>query len=318
MSAGKARRLAVSGVSAIALGAGMAGLPGSAQAMPIDAANDTDVCLPGDGTTRGSADYVRDVPQLSAGRVRAMEADLRERIGADLQLTEKAAGPIRIDVAVHSIKKRKHGTGVGPQRMSKMVSILNRAFHGGQSGPAIKTRFQFRIVSKDWTVNRSWYHATLGQARQRAMKRALHVGDAGTLNIYLNKPGDGALGWATFPQSYHDRSRLDGVVIHQESLLGGSIAAYNLGDIVPHEVGHWLGLYHTFQGGCSKRNDRVTDTPAEQSPEFGCTAGRDTCPVKTGRDPIHNFMDYSKDACMNRFTKGQNERMVLHWRAYRS
>jgi pregnancy-associated plasma protein-A len=317
MSAGKARRLAVAGVSAIALSAGMAGLPASAPAMPIDATDHARVCLPGDGAARGSGEYVRDDPQLSAARVRAMEADLHERIGAGLALTEKAAGPIRVDVAVHSIKKRRHGTGVGPQRMNKMVQILNRAFRGGESRPAIKTRFRFRIVSKDWTVNPSWYNATLGQNREKAMKRALHVGDAGTLNIYLNKPVDGTLGWATFPQASRDRSLLDGVVIHQESLLGGSIAAYNLGDTVPHEVGHWLGLYHTFQGGCSKRNDRVTDTPAERSPEFGCTAGRDTCPAKTGRDPIHNFMDYSKDACMTQFTKGQNERMVLHWRAYR-
>jgi hypothetical protein len=317
MTAGRVRRLAVSGVSAIALGAGAASLSGSAQAMPIDATSNAPACIPGDGDSRVTGVYTRDEPELTARQVRAMESDLRQRIAADPGITERAVGPIRIDVAVHSIKSRKQSSGVGPKRMNKMVDVLNHAFRGGQSRRAIDTRFRFRIVSKDWTVNKRWYHASYGTPAERKMKRALHAGDAGTLNVYLNKPGDALLGWATFPWSYNKFAKLDGVVINQDTLLGGPAAPYNLGDTVPHEVGHWLGLYHTFQGGCGELNDRVSDTPAEQSPEFRCTQGRDTCPGKDGRDPIHNFMDYSADACMTQFSKGQNERMVLHWRAYR-
>jgi Pregnancy-associated plasma protein-A len=312
--------MTVAGVGAVALGAGLAMVPVSAQAMPVDETRGV-ACVPGEGSAaRTSGPDARQEPELTAAQVRAMEADLRQQIAANPRLaqTDRAAKRIRIDVAVHSIKKRKKGTGVGPKKIRQMIRITNNAFRGAQSGPAYNTRFRFRLVSIDHTVNRKWYNVGYGTKAERNMKRALHKGGAKTLNIYLAKLGGGLLGWATFPQWYENRPKLDGVVITIDSLRGGSAAPYNKGDTVPHEVGHWLGLYHTFQGGCGPLGDRVTDTPAEQSPEFECTAGRDTCPGKDGLDPIHNFMDYSADACMTDFTRGQNERMILHWRAYRN
>jgi hypothetical protein len=200
---------------------------------------------------------------------------------------------------------------VTSQQIADSIAVLNAAFAG--------TSFSFTLVSTDFSNNDSWYTCS-GGACESQMKSALRQGGSNALNVYSNEMGGGLLGWATFPSSFASNPSNDGVVILQGSVPGGSAAPYNEGDTLTHEVGHWAGLFHTFQGGCTKNNDLVSDTPAERDPAFGCPIGRNTCTKGAsgaGNDPITNFMDYTDDACMFEFTAGQAARMSAQWNLYR-
>lgn len=229
----------------------------------------------------------------------------------------RAPGDTRIKTYVHIITNTAGQGNVTDAAVQAQIDVLNAAYDGTTGG--VNTKFRFVLAEITRTANNSWYTAGMGSAAESQMKNALRRGRSGALNIYLCNIGGGLLGWATFPDSYLSNPKMDGVVCLTASIPGGSAAPYNLGDTATHEVGHWLGLFHTFQGGCSVNNDGVADTPAESSPAFGCPNGRDTCTGASfpGVDPIENFMDYTDDSCMYKFTPGQDARMGAAWNAYR-
>jgi hypothetical protein len=204
-----------------------------------------------------------------------------------------------IPVAFHVIYQTRRGTTEGniPQQwIDDQIDVLNAAFAG--------TGFGFSLASVDRTENRRWFTRCYSSGAESQMKNALAVDPSTHLNIYTCKPSGGILGYAYLPNQLPESNPLHGVVLLYSSLPGGSAAPYNLGDTGTHEVGHYLGLYHTFQNGCSSPGDFIADTPYEASPAFGCPVGRDTC-ASAGLDPIYNFMDYTDDACMNQFTSDQ-------------
>lgn len=223
---------------------------------------------------------------------------------------QRPAGSVTIKVYFHVIRK---GTGVAngdipTSMLDAQLDVLNKAFAGTAPGGAgAPTPFKFVKALVTRTTNTTWYTAGPGSAAELQMKNALHKGTARDLNLYTNSPSGGLIGWATFPWDYDTEAngaKLDGVVLLNQTLPGGSAAPYNLGDQGTHEVGHWFGLFHTFQNGCAAPGDRISDTPAEASPAFGCPSARNTCPAP-GVDPVTNFMDYSDDGCIFKFTPRQ-------------
>ncbi|MGE9806957.1 zinc metalloprotease [Janibacter sp. G1551] len=202
-------------------------------------------------------------------------------------------------------------------RIEAQMDVLNDSFTGATSAVASDSPFRFSLEKITWTVNETWAHVAPGKT-ERDMKAALYEGDSTTLNVYSADIGGGLLGWAYFPKGYNTgRDYIDGVVILDESMPGGSAVPYDGGDTLTHEVGHWMMLEHTFAGGCSASGDGVADTPREAVPQFGCPEGADSC-TAPGLDPIHNFMDYTVDECMDHFTAGQVERMNDAWIAFRA
>jgi hypothetical protein len=87
--------------------------------------------------------------------------------------------------------------------------------------------------------------------------------------------------------------------------------AYNLGRTTPHEVGHYLGLSHTFQGGssstsgCTSNGDLICDTNPESSPNDS-PCSRSSC---GSVDPTHHDLNDSDEICMFEFNEKQSRRM---------
>lgn len=232
------------------------------------------------------------------------EVDAVERMLADARLIyDAAAAPANVSIPVrwHVVRS---GTAVSQGNIpdswiQDQIQVLNQAYAG--------TGFSFYLASIDRTTNSRWYTGCYGGS-ERKMKSALKIDPANNLNIYSCRPSSGILGYAYFPNSFNESDYRHGVVLLDQSLPGGNASPYNLGDTATHEVGHYLGLYHTFQGGCQNPGDSVADTPAEASAAYGCPTGRDTC-ASAGLDPITNFMDYTDDACMDTFSANQTDRM---------
>jgi len=171
-----------------------------------------------------------------------------------------------------------------------------------------------RINSPDW-----FEHAYPGSDQEQAMKRLYNIGDAATLNVYtltFNSTTK-SLGTAAIPSAYYRNPKSDGVMIRHSTVTNGPREHFNMGRTLTHEVGHWLGLFHTFEGSCDDGvGDNISDTPPQASGSEGCPVGRDSCPGD-GPDLINNFMDYSYDSCMTSFTKGQAVRMREAAKAFR-
>jgi hypothetical protein len=212
----------------------------------------------------------------------------RKKNRKDRQLHDRKEEVV-IRTHFHIITNGNLGRHVSKRQIDQSLAVINAAYE--------IAGFKFKNMDKKaiYTDNSAWY-ALSSQfgVDEYNMKTDLHKGDAADLNVYLTDTSNaGAGGWASFPDWYANDPIYDGVVIHNEAIPGGSQERYNQGDTLTHEVGHWLGLYHTYPDnddeGCDGDGDGVDDTPAEIGRNSECIE-RNSCPLQAGNDPIHNFM----------------------------
>lgn len=233
---------------------------------------------------------------------------LMRRMGPQLS----PESPARCPVWIHVIH-RENGEGRVPCTvLDQQISVLNADF--GPHG------IRFVVKGIEFVASDEWFRMRLGTSNTIEAKTELARDPNENLNLYTAAPGGGVLGFASWPWDCAEKPKLDGVVIDYRTLPGGDFENYNLGRTATHEVGHWLGLYHTFEGGCSDPGDHVQDTPAEKEPVDGCPEDGDvdSCPERPGRDSVNNYMNYAYDRCMVEFTRGQVARMVAMMADYRT
>jgi len=212
----------------------------------------------------------------------------------------------------------ENGNGNSQADVDASISVINASFD----------HFEFDLIETTFTTNSNWHpidHVNDEDTHYYEMKNTLRRGwgECNALNIYSTILSHGYAGLAYRPESvcptylWYNEWR-DGTMIDYRTVPTIDWGGYNGGHTLTHEVGHWLGLLHTFDGdyvGCSNVNDFVDDTPSHLR-NYSCDQ-KDTCPTIPGNDPIENYMNYSPDSCQSEFTTGQKERMLATWDTYR-
>lgn len=333
-------RLAVASL-AVALSCSFLLAPSDAVAVVAPAAapvSPAGVCVTGAGRPTPARGHADTPPVSAALKARVATAVHQETTTARARAARTGApvlpAQIQVPVQIHVIHGRHHGDrAISRVQARRLFYTLRAGYNGRQNSEMTPTGIIFELNAITISRNDAWFHAKPGSRADRQMKRTLHRGKRRVLNVYLNdakSQGQALLGFARFPWLAGPYPKLDGITINVGTLPGGRARGYNLGDTIIHESGHWLGLFHTFEGGCDAPGDYVNDTAAEGEPSFTCPRTRDTCPTELPSgwmpgdpepqpvfDPVTNFMDYSYDSCMNNFTPGQRTRMVTLFMRYR-
>ena len=182
--------------------------------------------------------------------------------------------------------------------------------------------YSFSVGSIDSAVNAGWYYATDSHKfdtgnwdnddQYLAMAQSMTVNVPSSINFFWT----GATftsGLGVYPWSFPENDSRHGLFCGNYTIPGGDYT-FTEGYTGVHEVGHYLGLYHTFENGCSNPGDEVDDTPYQSDANYGCPSSNYSC---SSYDDIGNYMDYMDDDCMTHFTEGQHDRIYWAIETYR-
>lgn len=234
-----------------------------------------------------------------------------------------------IPVVFHVIQNNGGNGYLSEATIRDQIDVLNEDFQalpGSPGAPGTNAKIRFHLATLDpqgnptngitYTTNNSWYQDSGNYWDTLAWDTNRY------LNIYTNAPPCCYGYVADFPQTGIVGTNEDRVVLWWEAVGKQATPGWpgNMGRTGTHEVGHYLGLYHTFEGGCGSASncyvtgDLICDTNGQSSPTYGCPGSSSSC---GNGDPFHNYMDYSDDVCLWEFTPEQVNRMrcvLQYWR----
>lgn len=249
--------------------------------------------------------------------------------------TERGGGSPRIIPTVFHVIHQGGSENISTAQIEDQMRILNEDFTRQNAdtvntraeflGVAANANVEFRLAKLDPQGNctdgivRVWSPKTFNASDDNGVKALSYWNSAKYFNVWVvasisndGQPGT-ILGYAQFPG--FGGATTDGVVVRADYIgsIGTSANNQNVGRTLTHEAGHWLGLFHTFQGGCSGFfDDQCDDTPplAEATPS-NCPHNANTCTNDSPDlpDQVENFMDYSRGTCQNMYTLDQKARI---------
>ena len=265
---------------------------------------------------------------------------------ANQVILRKAGTVIYFPVVFHVI--HKYGfENISQAQINDAIRVLNEDFrkvagtNGGSSTDPLATdmQYEFRLaqfdpngnptngVNRIYSVKTDNAYDTEKALSRWDSKRYYNIWIVNT--IQNSNPSSTILGYAQFPYQINSQPNTDGVMLRSDQagvIEMGSTSQQ--GRTLTHESGHWVGLYHPFQGGCvggtastcASQGDQVCDTPPVATSTNGCPTGRNSCTndVPELPDQVKNYMDYADGTCMNLFTVGQKARTDNMVVAYRS
>lgn len=235
------------------------------------------------------------------------------------QLYSKSKKEINIPVVVHYSNPKII------EIIDEQMIILNDNF--------ANTGFKFYLQKLNEISNPKWRKVRSDMKFQfdnywtdnstvQEMKANLREGDKNTLNLYITNVID-KISWASFP-FYYDNDKYDvtqdGIVLSDITVKGFTDSDIYLGRTLAHEVGHWLGLFHTFSSLCGEPGDLISDTN-EHTYRYTWTCNKNDEKFGVCNDneiaPIRNYMNYVLDSCKSNFTPLQIKRMKGMYKKYR-
>lgn len=254
----------------------------------------------------------------------------------------------QIPVVVHVVHSNESGfvggagnTNISDEQIASQIQVLNEDYRrksntrGYNTNPAgADAGIEFYLARTDPNGNetsgitrtyyaaRSSFNVFSTETDKLLLSQIAYWPSDRYLNIWVTTLGDGnVIGVAQYPEASNfpglnpaENAATDGVFIDYRAfglITSGARYVHNTyGRTATHEIGHWLGLFHTW-GDAVCGDDYCADTPpAEGSNDTGtCNAIYSNCSGAQTRNLIEDYMDYSPDECMNIFTSDQKARM---------